>query len=864
MKRFKLVLPWLVATALVDAALVPGCGSSGGEDNNNNAGSGCPLSIEDIPVGDPDGHPDPYGALESGQARASRIEDPTWIVQSPETKQKVRPGDFVMANSEIAVYIGNERRSDGFSAFGGEILSLDKVGADGRPLGLSHYGETLMGIRNELILPESVTVLNDGSDGEAAVVRVVGNFAPIPIFAEFSFLLGDPIGVPGYMDYALEPGSPRVGVRLGVLNNTEDDIEAAGLELHAFLHSNRHTPFTPQHGFVDSPGGEVDWLGYERGPWGFAFRLPESTFRFFVAISGVLISFGPGFTVPACDLLERDHAEFIAGGPYLDGLRATLRAVDGESPWRSIDGVVEDSNGNPLADVWVHELDGGDTYLSRTRTGADGTFLIHAPPEPVTLVPQRRGYPAHSGDEVDASTDQVTLTLGRAGEIHVTTLEAGSQAGRPVRIQVIPDAPDPPTPETYGVKDERNGRLHQEYSVDGTAALTVPTGGHRIIVSSGYEYEIHDATALVGAGDTVSVDATILRSVDTTGYLCADFHIHTYMSPDSGDPPADKVIGQLADGLDMPVFSDHEWITAAQPVVEQLGLEEFTYGITSSELTTYAWGHFGLVPVEAKPDETNNGAIDWYHRTPQEVFDSVHALPELPLIVVNHPRSPSIGGYFSATFFDPETGEGEELWSDSFDLIEAFNGSSFDSNREASVTDWFGLLDQGWDMVVLGSSDNHYLIKGPTGYPRSCMYFGHDDPTLVTPADVKEVLLGGDVFVSGGLYINVAGPDGERMGETVTTADATVPLTVTVQAASWVPAHFLEVIVNGQTQEVLDLQPSGGGPGQRFVHAIDIPMDPGRSRSWVVFHAWGDGDLSPVHPGKRPFAATNAIYLAPE
>ena len=59
-------------------------------------------------------------------------------------------------------------------------------------------------------------------------------------------------------------------------------------------------------------------------------------------------------------------------------------------------------------------------------------------------------------------------------------------------------------------------------------------------------------------------DATLVQSVDTTGYLCADFHVHTYFSPDSADPPAFKVRSQLADGLDMVVFSDHEWITAAQ------------------------------------------------------------------------------------------------------------------------------------------------------------------------------------------------------------------------------------------------------------------------------------------------------------
>src|SRR5690606_34545259 len=98
--------------------------------------------------------------------------------------------------------------------------------------------------------------------------------------------------------------------------------------------------------------------------------------------------------------------------------------------------------------------------------------------------------------------------------------------------------------------------------------LVVPAGEHRVVVSRGYEYEILDQTVTVTAGQTVDVTATLEQSVDTTGVMCADFHIHSAMSADSNDAVITKVKSAIADGLDIPVSSEHEWVIDFQPVIE--------------------------------------------------------------------------------------------------------------------------------------------------------------------------------------------------------------------------------------------------------------------------------------------------------
>ena len=838
------------------------CSDSDSNQNRNNANGVCSLGLDSIDQGDPDGHPDPLGAGFAGQARAGRLTSEAQIVQPGHGRQKARVGDFLLANSEIAVTVEDRGASDGYGLFGGEILSIDKVGEDGRPMGLSRYGETLLGLSNEMINPTSVTVLNDGADGEAAVVRVKGTFETIPFLAgEMEVLFSLDVEMPGYIDYVLAPGSSKLDIRLGLLNTGNTTIDLSSYELFGFFHFSQNQIVTARNGF-DAPRGDSEWVGFVSGPWNFAFRTPGGSFTFGIEVNGMALFLGDGFQVPPCTLGEQGHAEIVAGGPFYDGLRQALRAVDGEAPWAGIEGVVQTHSGSPLAEAWVHELDADGNYLSRTRTRADGSFTIHAPPEVVTLVPQVRGYPVHPGVDVVSGATQTVLTFGPTGTLHVVVIDASTLAPIPARIQVVPTNPQPATPESYGLNDPERGRLYQHYSVTGDELLVVPPGEHRVIVSRGYEYEILDTTVQVGDGSTVAVNAALVHSVDTTDYFCADFHVHTWFSADSNNPVDQKLRSMVADGLDLPVFSDHEWVTAPQPLVVELGLENLAYGITSLELTTFSWGHFGIVPMEPRRDALNNGAPEWIDRSPGDVFAAVHALPEQPLIIVNHPRQSSIGGYLNAAKFDRETGEGNELFSDDFDAIEAFNNSDFESNRDAAVADWFAFLEHGYELIVTGSSDNHFLSSGQTGYPRSCIYFGHDDITAVTPAFLREQMLSGDVFVSGGLYINASGPGGERMGETIVTSDATVLVTVTVQAAAWISAETLEVIVNGITLETLPLVPTAApGPGRVFVHQISIPVDVTRDRSWVVFHAKGGGDLSPLHAGRRPFAVTNAIYL---
>lgn len=848
-----------------------GTGDGGSGGGTTTTGEACDIPEVAFELGDPDGHADPFGAKAAGQARAGRIKSEDQIVQPAHDRQKIRVGDFWLVNDRIAVAIEDKGLSDGYARFGGEILSIDRVGDDGRPAGVSYYNETLLGLAVEMVDPTSIAVLKDGSDGGEAVVRVAGVTKPIPFLeGPVGALFPNRFELETALDFVLMPGWDKVLLRMSVVNRGPDALDfgankAAKDELFGFFHGSRSQMFTPSFAFGDA-SGLVDWVGFDSGPSAFAFRAPDGKLEYGIEQSGFALFWGPGFLSDPCTITTHDHAEIILGAPGLDGLQEAVRRSAGEEAWAAVTGKLTDGAGAPVADAFVHELGADGAYLSRAKTGEDGSFVLHAPPgKAVKIVPQKKGYPPHAGADVAAGTPSVDLAFAPHALLHVTATEEGTGEPLPVRVQVIPKEPVPETPDAWGVQGEANGRLHQEFVMKGDTTLVVPPGDHHVIVSRGYEWEIFETDVTAGAGATVEVPASLVHSVDTTGRLCADFHIHSWHSADSGDAIEYKVRGAVADGLDIPVSTEHEWVVDFQGTIEKLGLQKWAHGIPGEELTTFAWGHFGIVPLTPQDAEVNRGAIEWIGKEPPGFFDDVRKHPEDPALIIHHPRGLGLGAYFSAAQYDRETGVGKspDLWSDNFDAIEVFNDSDFEDNRGEVVADWFSLLNHGHKFSAVGSSDSHHLRTSPAGYPRTCMYFGHDDPAQVTKEGVRDAVRSGDSTISGGLYMTVLGPGGEHPGKTVTADEnGEATFTVTVESPGWIAGETLETIVNGQTVSTEPLLPIGAGPSNRYMNQVTVKLDPAAAHNWVVFHAKGEGDLAPLHPGRRPFAASNPVFLA--
>ncbi len=857
--RFRFVTMGAAACAAA-AASVFACSSSGSDDPSP-PGSACadvPASFR-FPVGG-DGSADPFGAKAAGQARAGRITRPDQIVQPEDARHKVRPGDFALANDKIALYIEAEGESDGYFPFGGEILRVEPVGDDGRPRGIGEYGETALTFGIQTIAPEKVTVLADGTDGKAAIVRANGVLRTIPFLETFRILGPEPYDLPVALDYVLEPGAERVVLRLSIANTRIDPIDFSLRQYLGFFQSYRAPGYTPETGFGD-PRGQTSFVAWATDRAGFAMRTLGEPMRAELTVSGFQLFSTKGFTLDACGTKTLDYVELVTGGPGLDGLLEAKRRAGGEAPWREVRGTVREAGGAGLAGAVVHATAADGRVLTQATTDAAGAYALHVPAEDVSLTPTLQGWAVPPATTAAAGAGSLDLVLPARATIDVVATDATSNEALPVRVQIISTSPLAPPPEAWGVRTERADRVWQELAVTGRATLPVPPGAYRVVVSRGYAYDLVDQNVVAEAGKTVAVTATLARSVPADGTLCADFHIHSNFSADSQDPVESKVKAAIADGLDIPVSSEHEYVIDFRPVIERLGLTRWAFGMPSEELTTFTWGHFGVVPLLPKPDQVNNGAIGWVGKKPAEVFAAVKALPESPALIVNHPSGGGFGAYFSEAQLDRATGRGTnaDLWSEDFTAVEVFNDSDLEANRTQSVEDWFSLLNAGKTYWAIGNSDSHDQRTTHAGYPRTCFPVG-SDPRALTNEIVRDAIKAGTSYVSGGLALTVRGPDGAGPGGT-SQAGA---FTVTVRSASWISASKLEVFVDGVSTQTLDLAPIAPAPGElgkRYEATVQVAAASSKPRHWVVFHAKGDGDLAPVHPGKKVFAVSNPVFF---
>ena len=235
-----------------------------------------------------------------------------------------------------------------------------------------------------MVNPTSVSVLADGSDGEAAIVRVIGQHRAHPLSWRDSLgnIFGD-FDVELAQDFVLEPGAEYGDPAL---------LVCATRPVSSSISAPSSSP--PTRSSASSTPVRASWSPPEAGihgqrltttGWGSSAAsgasrgaLPEGQLEFALEQSGFSLVRWPGHGRGGVLHLGRPIAcRLIAGGPLLRrasrrDTRVDLRgsAVDARSPARVTD---SDGRPDPQQHAYVHELD-GEQYLSRTITDDEGRF----------------------------------------------------------------------------------------------------------------------------------------------------------------------------------------------------------------------------------------------------------------------------------------------------------------------------------------------------------------------------------------------------------------------------------------------------------------------------------------------------------
>lgn len=374
--------------------------------------------------------------------------------------------------------------------------------------------------------------------------------------------------------------------------------------------------------------------------------------------------------------------------------------------------------------------------VTQIKVDVGGRFQAKLRPGTYSLVVVNEGLDSTRFDGVvvtDGATTRQELAVPLPAILVMTVLEEG--VGRvPAKVSLVGVAPPEHVgqlPKTWlfdqsigepfrytdfidDVAGDANTLRYIEhfgYAKDGTLTMQARPGTYTVIVGRGLEYDRVELPVVLEAGKTVTLNATLRRTVDTSGYISADFHLHSVFSLDSNAALPDRIASYAGEGVEYAVATDHNFVVDYRATIEKLGLQRFVNSAVGLELTTIDRGHFNGFPLERgsgiNADTIKSrtyGSFEWALRNPDDIFGELRALGRkkpgtdevLPIVLqVNHPRD-TILGYFDQYGVNAETLEVEgqsgliapdpvthpefskEAFSFDFDAIEVFNGKRFE------------------------------------------------------------------------------------------------------------------------------------------------------------------------------------------
>ena len=401
--------------------------------------------------------------------------------------------------------------------------------------------------------------------------------------------------------------------------------------------------------------------------------------------------------------------------------------------------------------------------------------------------------------------------------------------------------------------------------------VDLPVGTYMISASRGPEYTLDQRVVEVLKDSLLEVDFQIDRVIDTTHLVSIDSHMHT-LNSDGSMTIAERIKSVVAEGVDVAVSTDHNYVSDYPSVLKNLGLGEFIKVLIGQEVSPLDVNQvympeFNRFPLELRESEPGNGALDiqFFEDNTPLMRESRRKTPKA-MIQVNHPRR-SQYGYFNYYELDLETGAtARKGMSMSFDLLEVMNGPFYSNDKSSNsqvIEDWLHLLNRGYYFPITGSSDSHGIDRAEPGYARTYVFYKGEKGNKLDTDAVMQAMKKGQSFVSTGPIIEFTVNNTSIPGDTVTIKDNKIAIGIKIQSAPWIAVDEVRVIVNGERKIILPID-AAKEQILKFQESISLNLE---NDSYVAVEVFGSGTLFPVvqrrlrNEGPSPYALTNPIFV---
>ena len=521
--------------------------------------------------------------------------------------------------------------------------------------------------------------------------------------------------------------------------------------------------------------------------------------------------------------------------------------------------------------------------LGWARTDAQGALALRLPEGAYEMKVSSLGR-GESTVRFEVPLDEaLRVELPAAG---VVRAHISGEAGLPIPCKVQFMGKGAAADPFFGPDNGEFGIHNAYYSHDGRFAQALEPGEYDVIISRGPEYDAVFTSITVARGEETPLRATLVRSVDTSGWISGDFHNHASPSGDNISSQLGRVLNLVCENIEFAPCTEHNRLDSYVPHLRKLGIEHELATCVGIELTSIpgSYNHhnaFPLRPVYHTQD--NNAPIPSLDPEVQIARLALWDNNSDKLVQQNHPDMPTI-------FFDKDRDGAEDGgFSRMFGYIDAIEvhppeaiyweplvdrrapRRRGDEKPRNTMATWLQLWNLGRGVPGTVNTDAHFNFHG-SGWVRNYIESPVDEPARIDVMDVVHAVEAGRVMMSTGpfleLEVRAAGTADAPSTPGGTIVGAKVQARIRVQCANWLDVDRVDLLVNGRRRA--DLIFTRGEHGDlfkdgvvKFDHVIELELE--EDAHLVAATIGIESTLGPVMGPdgvkQRPVALTNPVFI---
>jgi hypothetical protein len=346
----------------------------------------------------------------------------------------------------------------------------------------------------------------------------------------------------------------------------------------------------------------------------------------------------------------------------------------------------------------------------------------------------------------------------------------------------------------------------------------------------------------------VQLDIALERAWTPHGTLAADLHVHAHASDDSRMPNPQRVIAQVAAGIQVLALSDHNSNGDVDAEIKDLELEDTITSIAGNELTANAL-HVNVYPVPFDRNLPKGGSPPAAEIIPGDatkLFAMGRAMKTAPIVQVNHPRFRVNSLYDTVAWDGIAWPPPFPLDFDAVEVIAGYAAFNVDGDRrlDDGVRDFYTMIDHGHLLIGVGNSDTHDFNWVLDGTARNYVFV---DDARINPFDEAAfiaTLRARRVVATTGPWLDVEAAPKQGSTPTIGPGQSLEPdaggvwLDITLAQARWVKTERIRITIGSPTGPKL-VQQIDVDPNAREHHWAGR-IDVGAHDTWIGITADGD------------------------